>query len=146
MARPWQIKVKWWCWRWWWWTDLWNGRGWPTYLVRFISPRDHCQRLTTFSSFSSFTDWHHSFSTYVKFSEKKTSLRCAYVCVYVYKRNSHMIDDFCSIVGYLVTLHKKWSFPLHISSLNKTKSAGNCGFGQIYWKNLSWKTSFFVQC
>ena len=23
-----------------------------------------------------------------------------------------------------------------------TKSAGNCGFGQIYWRNPQWKTSF----
>ena len=22
---------------------------------------------------------------------------------------------------------------------------GNCGFGPIYWRNLSWKTSFFAQ-
>ena len=32
-------------------------------------------------------------------------------------------------------LHKKWSFPLKISSVNVTKSAGNCGFGHIYWRN-----------
>ena len=30
------------------------------------------------------------------------------------------------------TLHKKWSFPLRISSVNVTKSEGNCGFGHIY--------------
>ena len=40
--------------------------------------------------------------------------------------------------------HKKWSFPLSISSVNLTKSAGNCRFGHIYWRNLQWKTSFFV--
>ena len=34
-----------------------------------------------------------------------------------------------------VTLHKKWSFSLKISSVNVTKSARNCGFGQIYWRN-----------
>ena len=28
-------------------------------------------------------------------------------------------------------LHKKWSFPLRISSINVTKSTGNCGFGHI---------------
>ena len=39
----------------------------------------------------------------------------------------------------------KWSFPLRISSVNVTKSAGNCGFGHIYWRNPSWKTPFFVQ-
>ena len=36
------------------------------------------------------------------------------------------------------TLHKKWSFPFGISSVNVTKS--------VYWRNPWWKTSFFVQC
>ena len=31
-----------------------------------------------------------------------------------------------------ISLHKKWSFLLRISSVNVTKSAGNCGFGHIY--------------
>ena len=31
------------------------------------------------------------------------------------------------------SLHKKWSFPLRISSVNVTKSTGNCGFDYIYW-------------
>ena len=47
------------------------------------------------------------------------------------------------IVLVYVTLHKKWSFPLRISSVNVTKSAGNCGFGHINWRNPLWKTSFF---
>ena len=34
------------------------------------------------------------------------------------------------------SLHKKWSFPLQISSANVIKSTGNCGFGHIYWRNL----------
>ena len=45
-----------------------------------------------------------------------------------------------------ITLHKKWSFHLRISSVNVTKSVGNCQFGHIYWKNPKWKNSFFVQC
>ena len=44
------------------------------------------------------------------------------------------------------TLYKKWSFPLRISSVNVTKSAGNWGFGHIYWRNIYLKTSFSVQC
>ena len=44
------------------------------------------------------------------------------------------------------TLHKKWIFPLRISSVNVTKSTGNCGFGHIFWRYPEWKTSFFVQC
>ena len=43
------------------------------------------------------------------------------------------------------TLHKKWSFPWRISSVNVAESAGNCGFGHIYWRNPWWKTSIFVQ-
>ena len=38
---------------------------------------------------------------------------------------------------------KKWNFPLRISSVNVTKSAGNRGFGHIYWRNPIWKTSVF---
>ena len=41
--------------------------------------------------------------------------------------------------------HMKRSIPLWISSINVTKSAGNCGFGHIYWRNPLWKTSLFVQ-
>ena len=33
------------------------------------------------------------------------------------------------------SLHKKWSFPLTISSVNVTKSAVSRGFGNIYWRN-----------
>ena len=44
-----------------------------------------------------------------------------------------LCGNFIEVVYW--TLHKKWSFPLRISSLNVTKSAGNCGFGHIYWRN-----------
>ena len=47
---------------------------------------------------------------------------------------------------HLVALHKKWSFPLRIYSVNVIKSSGTCGFGHIYWRIPYWKTSFFVQC
>ena len=30
------------------------------------------------------------------------------------------------------TLHKKWKISIKISSVNVTKSAGNCGFSHIY--------------
>ena len=43
-------------------------------------------------------------------------------------------------------LHKKWSFPLRISSVNVTKSAASSRFNHIYWRNPYSKTSFFVQC
>ena len=36
---------------------------------------------------------------------------------------------------FSVALHKKGSFPIRISLVNVTKSAGNCGFGHIYWGN-----------
>ena len=40
-------------------------------------------------------------------------------------------------------VQKKWSFPLRISSVYVNKSAWNCRFGHIYWRNSQWKTSFF---
>ena len=51
-----------------------------------------------------------------------------------------------SLIYGFPTLHKKWSFPLRISSVNVTKSAGSCAFGHIHCRNAYWKTSFFVQC
>ena len=56
-------------------------------------------------------------------------------------QNVHTHDLFKGM-----TLHKKWSFPLRISSVNVTNTAVSCGFGHIYWRNSQWKTSFFVQC
>ena len=44
------------------------------------------------------------------------------------------------------TLHRKSSFPLGISSVNVTRSAGNCEFGHFYGRNPKCKISFFVQC
>ena len=43
-------------------------------------------------------------------------------------------------------LRKRWSFPFGISSVNVTKSAGNCGFGHIYWRNPQWKTFLCIVC
>ena len=48
------------------------------------------------------------------------------------------------VVNSKQPLHKKWSFPLRISSVNVTKSAVSCGYGHIYWRNPQWKNSFFV--
>ena len=35
----------------------------------------------------------------------------------------------------ILSLHKKWSFPLRIYSVNVTKSVVSCGFDHIYWRN-----------
>ena len=45
----------------------------------------------------------------------------------------------------ILTLHKKWSFPLKISYANVTKPAATWEFGHIYWRHLKQKTSFFIQ-
>ena len=39
------------------------------------------------------------------------------------------------VIQIQLTLHKKWSFPIRISSVNVTKSAVSCWFGYIYWRN-----------
>ena len=43
---------------------------------------------------------------------------------------------------FRIVVHKKWSFPLRISSVNVTKSTVSCGYIHIYWRNPSWKASF----
>ena len=50
------------------------------------------------------------------------------------------------LVCFLWYCTKKFSFPLRISSVNVTKSAGNCVYGHIYWRYPQWKASFFVRC
>ena len=50
------------------------------------------------------------------------------------------------IKNYLIALLKKWSFSLRSSSVNVTKSAANCRFSHICWRNHWWITSISVQC
>ena len=46
-----------------------------------------------------------------------------------------------------ITLHKKWNFRLRISSVNVTKSAGNCADLVSFTEEiLNQKLNFFVQC
>ena len=42
-------------------------------------------------------------------------------------------ETFQKILPWPFPLHKKWSFPLKISSVNLTKSIGNYWIGHIYW-------------
>ena len=48
-----------------------------------------------------------------------------------------------TLFSEFTTLHKKWNFPLKVSSVNLTKSADSCGFGLIYWRNRNGKLLFF---
>ena len=48
---------------------------------------------------------------------------------------SDLLEYWCSHWLSKVWLHKKWSFPLRISSVNVTESAVFLGFGHIYWRN-----------
>ena len=41
-----------------------------------------------------------------------------------------------------MSLHKKWSFPLRISSVNVTKSAVSCGFGRTHLLKKSLMENF----
>ena len=54
---------------------------------------------------------------------------------HIFRLNKNLI--IIPVLRYVkkVPLHKKWSFPLRIYPVNVTKSAGNCGFGHIYWRN-----------
>ena len=45
------------------------------------------------------------------------------------------IKDFHNFKKSMSALHQKSYFPLKFPPVNVTKSAGNCGFGHIYWRN-----------
>ena len=46
-----------------------------------------------------------------------------------------------SVTGVYTAQKIKFSIKAFFS-----KSARNCGFGHLYWRNPWWKTTFFVQC
>ena len=56
-------------------------------------------------------------------------------------RSSHCLSIIRRL-KQLLTLNRKWSFPLRISSVNVTKSAVSCWFGHIYWRILNGKFRF----
>ena len=64
-------------------------------------------------------------------STSKSKLFRTYICYILFSKPFKVLKCFF----LQQTLHKKWSFPLRISSVNVTKSAGNWGFGHIYWRN-----------
>ena len=61
--------------------------------------------------------------------------------IYIYHNNSFRLP--MSTLLWAKTLHKRWSFPLRISSVNVTSVSS--GFRHIYWRNSLWKTSLFLQ-
>ena len=65
----------------------------------------------------------------------------------LHKTEDNMLHTFFRMASYItfvainqekhieLTLHKKWSFSLQISSVNVTKPVVTCGLGLIYWRN-----------
>ena len=51
--------------------------------------------------------------------------------------NNYQSFNVCPVSASwpLITLQKKWSFSLRISSVNVTKFEVSCRFGHIYWRN-----------
>ena len=88
-----------------------------------------------------FYEVHHELQSVTSITKKKEK-RCSKK-VHEILQNVEKLYDKGWHHNTHVSPHKKWSFPLRIFSVNVTKSTGNCGFGHIYWRNPSWKTSFF---
>ena len=115
--------------------------------------------------FSSFDKISKKFNDIMKFQKNSLFLLldCVTTCIFgfhhkqcasIKKKFTFVRFSYWVIIGFdeffkdktrLLPLHKKWTFPLRISSVNVTKSAVSCGFGHICWRNPWWKTSFFVQ-
>ena len=64
------------------------------------------------------------------------SILCFKNLHYIFKPTL-LLCSFWLLLGLVkVSLHKKWSFPLRISSVNVTKSSVSCGFGPQFPKDL----------
>ena len=70
---------------------------------------------------------------------------CCTRITYFYRAEETVYMTLLFLWSGVYPLPKQWSFSLQISSVNMTTSAGNCGFGHIYWRNPWWKTLFFIQ-
>ena len=116
------------------------------HLNRFVTDfKEKSELLNSFcNNQCSLVDTNISLPSIIYFSEHRLS------------KINFTADDICKIIRLFepnkvhnhdkITLHKKWSFPLRISTVNVTKSEVSCGFGHLYWRNSKWKTSFFVPC
>ena len=71
-----------------------------------------------------------------------------FVCVQARYQTRLLFSVYCSncILFAAFTAQKECNLLLGISSVNVTKSTGNCGISHIYYRNPLWKTSFFVLC
>ena len=66
-------------------------------------------------------------------------------CTLTNMRTIHPVTSLKENSSWAIFTAQKKSFPLSIFSVSETKSTVSCGFGHIYWRNPSWKTSLFVQ-
>ena len=48
------------------------------------------------------------------------------------------------LIKVVISVYKKWIFSLRISSANVIKPAVSCGFGHISWRNPKLKSSYFA--
>ena len=78
-------------------------------------------------------------------AETPAAQRCSDGFLFIWSNNRNTFASFwCKdFIAVWSTLQKR-NFPLRISSVNVTKSAGNYGFSHIYWRNSPWKISFFA--
>ena len=86
-----------------------------------------------------FVIWLFLFRFNVYFLKNKAKTKKVITKTNIEKNYTSLLVWTCNVT---VALHKNWSFPLSISSVNVIKSAGNCEFGHIYWKILNGKLHF----
>ena len=81
--------------------------------------------------------WQHRLSHWFLFDEN--------ICLWWVNKDFFSV---CTawVVIIISILHLNEVFSLRISSVNVTKSAGNCRFGHIYWKKYLMESFIFVQC
>ena len=99
------------------------------------------------TNFTNFYDFHKLLSQFTKNNTSEISQNSQFSKIstqkknQIFKNSSEKKEELkqktkrFSGENQKFALHKKWRILLRISSVNVTKSAGNCGFGHIYWGN-----------
>ena len=85
---------------------------------------------------------HNHFQDHIQETNGLQQSYIIYLCFF-FLADLNSLDNICSSArATYFSLHKKLSFPLRISSVNMTKSTGNCGFGHTIEEILSGKLHF----
>ena len=106
-------------------------------MIHFYTPWKH-QKTGGFLMFPRVIEvklWLKMGSTWYEYRKASAKIELLFVSIRFFIMPN--LPLIILLTKWIILWHyiKKWIFPLRISSVNVTKSTGNCQFGHIYWRN-----------